>query len=233
MTTANLTDVDLRLRSAVSKQLEWDPEVDASAIGVSVKGAAVTLTGFIDSYPAKLAAERSAKRVQGVRAVANDIEVRTHLGRTDEEIAQDASRVLQAQSTVPENVQAAVHNGTVSLTGSVYWLFQKEAAARAVSHLRGVRQIFNYIIVAPQAAVGDVQREIATALHRDADLDAKRIIVTVSGTTAVLNGTVGTFLQLEAAENAAAHAPGISHVENRLTVEPAVDAPPEGLDEMC
>ena len=117
MTTANLTDNDLRLRNAVSKRLEWDPEVDASAVGVSVKGAAVTLTGFIDSYSAKLAAERSAKRVQGVRAVANDIEVRAHLGQTDEDIARNASQALQVRSTVPASVQAAVHHGVVSLTG--------------------------------------------------------------------------------------------------------------------
>ena len=233
MTTANLTDDDLRLRNAVSKQLEWDPEVDASAVGVSVKGAAVTLTGFIDSYSAKLAAERSAKRVQGVRAVANDIEVRAHLGRTDEDIARDASQALQVRSTVPASVQAAVHHGVVSLTGSVYWLFQKEAAEKAIRHVRGVRRIFNHISVAPQVAIGDVQRQIATALHRDADLDAGRITVEISGTTAVLSGSVGTFLQREAAETAAAHAPGISHVENRLTVEPAVDAPPDDLDEMC
>ncbi len=101
MTTANLTYADLRLRNAVSKQLEWDPEVDASAVGVSVKGAAVTLTGFIDSYSAKLAAERSAKRVQGVRAVANDIEVRPHLGRTDDDIAQDASRPCRCRARCP------------------------------------------------------------------------------------------------------------------------------------
>ncbi len=107
----------VRLKNAVTRQLEWDPEVDASAVGVTVRGAAVTLTGFIDTYAAKLAAERAAKRIHGVRAVANDIEVRLRLGRTDADIAQDAARVLEVQSTVPEGVQAAVHNGTVSLTG--------------------------------------------------------------------------------------------------------------------
>ena len=233
MTTANLTDADVRLKSAVTRQLEWDPEVDASAVGVTVRGAAVTLTGFIDSYPAKLAAERAAKRVQGVRAVANDIEVRLRLGRTDADIAQDAARVLEVQSTVPEGVQAAVHNGTVSLTGSVFWLFQKQAAERVVRHIRGVRHIFNHITVAPLAAVRDVHRHIATALHRNADLDAHRITVTVSGATATLSGTVGTFLQRESAEHAAAQAPGIAHVENRITVEPAAGFPAEDVDDMC
>ena len=234
MTTANLTDADVRLKSAVTRQLEWDPEVEASAVGVTVRGAAVTLTGFIDSYPAKLAAERAAKRVQGVRAVANDLEVRLRLGRTDADIAQDAARVLEVQSSVPEGVQAAVHNGTVSLTGSVYWLFQKEAAERVVRHIRGVRHIFNHITVAPLAAVRDVHRHIATALHRNADLDAHRIKVTVSGTTATLSGAVGTFLQREAAERAAAQAPGIAHVENHITVEPVAEFPADDdVDALC
>ena len=233
MTTANLTDADVRLKNAVTRQLEWDPEVDASAVGVTVRGAAVTLTGFIDSYAAKLSAERAAKRIHGVRAVANDIEVRQRLGRTDADIAQDAARVLEVHGTVPEGVQVAVHNGTVSLTGRVYWLFQKQAAERAVRHLRGVRHIFNHITVVPQAAVRDVQRHIATALHRDADLDANRITVRVSGTTATLGGTVGTFLQRESAERAAAQAPGIAHVENHITVEPVAPFPAEDVDDMC
>lgn len=234
MTTANLTDADVRLKNAVTRQLEWDPEVDASAVGVTVKGAAVTLTGFIDTYGAKLAAERAAKRIHGVRAVANDIEVRLRHGRTDADIAQDAARVLEVQSMVPEGVQVAVHNGSVSLTGSVYWLFQKQAAERVVRHVRGVRHIFNHITVAPQAAVRDVQRHIATALHRNADLDANRITATVSGTTATLSGTVGTFLQRESAERAAAQAPGIAHVDNRITVEPAIAFPADDdVDAMC
>jgi osmotically-inducible protein OsmY len=234
MTTANLTHADVRLKNAVTRQLEWDPEVEASAVGVTVRGAAVTLTGFIDTYAAKLAVERAAKRIHGVRAVANDIEVRLRLGRTDADIAQDAARVLEVQSTVPEGVQAAVHNGTVSLTGRVYWLFQKQAAERVVRHIRGVRHIFNHITVAPLAAVHDVQRHIARALHRNADLDANRITVTVSGTTATLAGTVGTFLQRESAERAAAQAPGIAHVDNCITVEPAAEFPADDdFDALC
>src|SRR6188472_1132701 len=101
------------------RQLDWDPEVDGSAVGVAARNGTVTLTGFIDTYAGKLAAERVAKRVHGVRAVANDIEVRLRLERTDPDIAQDAARALQLHSAVPETVQAAVHNGHLTLTGRV------------------------------------------------------------------------------------------------------------------
>ncbi|MBF8301590.1 MAG: transport-associated protein, partial [Acidobacteria bacterium] len=110
MTTMNLTETDLRVRESVTRQLDWDPEVDDSAVGVAAQKGAVTLTGYIDSYAGKLAAERAAKRVHGVRAVANDIEVRLKLGRTDEDIARDAVRALALHSGVPESVQAVVHN---------------------------------------------------------------------------------------------------------------------------
>ena len=115
MTTASLTGTDVRLRNFVTRELDWDPEVDASAIGVAAKDGVVTLTGFIDSYAGKLGAERVAKRVRGVRAVANDITVRLKVGRTDADIAADASRALRLRSDIPENVQVIVHNGRVWL----------------------------------------------------------------------------------------------------------------------
>ena len=103
MTTATLTEADVRVRDAVMRQLDWDPEVDASAVGVAAKNGTVTLSGFIDTYSGKLAAERAAKRVHGVRAVANDIEVRLRLERTDADIAQDAARALELRSMIPES----------------------------------------------------------------------------------------------------------------------------------
>jgi osmotically-inducible protein OsmY len=124
MTTMSLTDTDLRVRDSVLRQLDWDPEVDNSAVGAAAKNGVVTLTGYIDSYSGKLAAERAAKRVHGVRAVANDIEVRLRLGRTDSDIAADAARALELRSTVPESVQAVVHDGHITLTGRVTWIAQ-------------------------------------------------------------------------------------------------------------
>jgi osmotically-inducible protein OsmY len=181
--TASLTETDVRVRDAVMRQLEWDPEVDASAVGVAAKDGTVTLTGYIDSYAGKLAAERAAKRVHGVRGVANDVDVRLKLDRTDVDIANDAVRALELRSTIPDGVQAVVHNAHVTLTGKVNWLFQKREAEKAVRHIRGVRSVVNYIEVAPHAVERDVRRRIVQALHQNADVDAHHITVTLSGDT--------------------------------------------------
>jgi osmotically-inducible protein OsmY len=233
VTTASLTNADLRVRDIVMRQLDWDPEVDASAVGVAAKDGAVTLTGYIDSYSGKLAAERAAKRVHGVRAVANDIEVRLKLDRTDVDIAADAVRALELRSTIPESVQAVVHNGHVTLTGKVSWLFQKRDAEEAVRHIPGVRSVLNHIAVAPQGVVRDVHRRIVQELHHNADVDARHITVTVTGQTATLTGTVGTWLQRESAERAAANAPGIGQVVNRIVVEPPSVPTQDLADEIC
>ena len=233
MTTATLTDADIRVRDAVMRQLDWDPEVDASAVGVAAKNGTVTLTGFIDSYSGKLAAERAAKRVHGVRAVANDVEVRLRLERTDPDIAQDAVRALELRSTIPDGVQVVVHAGHVTLTGKVDWLFQKQSAENAVRHIRGVRGVLNHISVAPRAAVHDVRHRIVKALHQNADVDARHITVKVSGDTATLTGAVGTWLQREAAERATANAPGIAQVDNRIIVQSFHDSKMDDWDEIC
>ena len=233
MTIATLTDTDVRLRDAVMTQLDWDPEVDATAVGVAAKNGTVTLTGYIDTYAGKLAAERAAKRVHGVRAVANDIQVRLRLERTDADIAQDAARALQLRSTLPETVQAVVHNGHLTLTGKVEWLYQKTMADRAVRDIRGVRGVANHITVAPKAGVRDVHSRIAKALHQNADVDARQITVIVSGDCATLTGTASTWLQRDAAERAAASAPGIARVDNRIVVQSFHDAKTDDWDEMC
>lgn len=220
MSTATLTDTDVRVRDAVIRQLDWDPAVDASAIGISAKGGTVTLTGFIDSYVGKLAAERAAKRVRGVRGVANDIEVRLKLERNDADITADVVRALELHSTIPESVQAAVHRGYVTLTGTVDWMFQKHDAERAVRTIRGVHSVLNYIAIAPRAVERDVRHRIVEALHRNANVDARHITVTVAGDRATLMGTVGTWVQRDTAERAAADAPGIRGVDNRIIVEP-------------
>jgi osmotically-inducible protein OsmY len=201
------------------RQLEWDPEVDASAVGVAASDGTITLTGYIDSYASKLAAERAAKRVRGVRAVANDIEVRLKLERTDADIAGDVVRGLRMRATVPESVQAAVHGGHVTLTGKVRWFFERREAEKAVRHIRGVRSVRNHIDVTTAGVERDVQHRIVQALHRNANLDAHQISITVAGNTVTLNGRVSTWLQRESAERAAADAPGIAHVDNRIVVQ--------------
>ena len=230
MTTASLTEADLRVRDRVTRQLDWDPEVDASAVGVAAKDETVTLTGYIGTYSGKLAAERAAKRVHGVRAVANDIEVRLKLERTDADIATDAAHALELHGTIPQGVQAVVHNGYVTLTGNVSWVFQKREAEKAIRHIRGVRDVINRIDMAPRAVERDVRRRIVEALHRNADIDAHQIAVIVSGDVATLTGSVGTWSQREAAERAAANAPGIAHVDNLVGVVPRQLA---GVDEIA
>ncbi len=227
MSTATLSSTDIRVRDAVLRQLEWDPQIDASAVGVAARHGAVTLTGYIDSYAGKLAAERAAKHVRGVRAVANDIDVRLKLDRTDADIAADVVRVIELRSTIPETVQATVHGGHVTLTGQVNWLFQRQDADRVVHHIRGVKGVQNYITVAPHAAVKDIRHRIVAALHQNANVDAQHILVAVTGDTATLSGTVGSWLQREAAEEAAAGAPGVARVDNRIVVDP-----PAAIDEL-
>jgi len=233
VTTATLTEADIRVRDAVRRQLDWDPEVDASAVGVAARKGAVTLTGFIDTYSGKLAAERAAQRVHGVRAVANDLDVRLRLERTDADIAQDLVRALQLRGTVPDGIQAAVHSGHVTLTGRATWLYQKEAAAAAVRHIRGVRGVLNHIAIDAESEVRDVRHRITAALHQAADVDARHIEVTVTGSTATLSGTVGTWLQRECAERAAMSAPGVAHVDNRIEVQSFDDAKATDVDEQC
>lgn len=232
MTTATLVSEDLRVRNAVMRQLEWDPEVDASEIGVAARNGAVTLTGFIASYGGKLAAERCAKRVRGVRAVANDIAVRLKLPRTDADIARAAAFALDLRESVPRTVKATVHNGRITLTGKVDWMFQKTQAEKLVHHIPGVVGVMNHIEVVPESGVRDIQKRIVHALHRSADVNAKQIDVKVEGDVVTLTGTVGSWLQREAAERAAGSAPGIARVENHVAIVPTFVLE-EVPDEQC
>jgi osmotically-inducible protein OsmY len=233
MTVASLTSTDLLTRDAVLRQLAWDSQVDASAIGVTVQDGIVSLTGFIDSYAGKLAAERAAKRTRGVRAVANDVQVRLRLDRTDPEIAADAAHILGMHDSLPDSVQVVVCGGHLTLSGTVRALFQRTIAEDTVRHVRGVKGVMNRLEVVPTASASDVQRQIVRALHRDADLDARNIQVTVSGREVTLAGDVGSWHDRESAERAAMHAAGITHVDNRLVVRwPDVD-PVHEQDDLC
>lgn len=223
MSTATLTDKDLRLRDAVVQQLEWDPAVVAGGIGVTARGGAVSLTGSINTYAGKLAAERAAKRVSGVRAVANDLEVKLAAGRTDADIAADAATMLKLHHEVPDSVQAAVHHGHVTLTGTVDWHYQRMQAEKAVRYIRGVRHVVDRMTVVPRAAGHDMRRRITQALYRNATLDAKHIDVTVTGSVVHLKGTATSWLQRDAAERAAYDAPGITLVDNQIVVDPPND----------
>ncbi len=223
MSIATLTGTDLRMREAVMHELESDPRLDASGIGVSAKADAVTLGGFVNTYAAKLAAERAAKRVRGVRAVANDIEVRLRLTRADDEIARDAARVLEIQTRVPRTVQAVVHHGHIPLTGSVEWMFEREAAEKAVRYIAGVAGIVNHIEVTPPPSPKDIHHRITAALYRNADVNSRFVQVNIVGSVATLRGHVSSWAQRYAAERAVADAPGVRRVDNQLEIRPVDD----------
>ena len=222
MATGALTGLDLRTRETVMRQLDADPRVDATGIGVSARDGAVTLSGFIDTYEGKLAAERAAKRVRGVRAVANDVQVRLRLPRTDDDIARDAAKALQLRASIPEKVQAVVHEGHVTLTGAVTWLFQRDIAEKVVRYLPGVVGVINRIEVSAASTPRDIRKRITETLHRMADVDAHHIDVAVSGSVVTLNGEVSSWSERDAAEVAAAIGPGITRVDNRITIKPRV-----------
>lgn len=230
MSTASLSQTDIHVRDAVLSELAWDSQVDASAIGVAARDGAVTLTGFIDSYAGKLEAERAAKRVRGVRAVANDIQVRLRLDRTDEQIAADVAHALNSRASIAAAVQASVHMGHVTLTGAVPSLFIRTIADEAVGHIKGVKDVANRIEVVPTGSPRDVRREIARALHRDAALDARGIDVGVTGNRVRLSGTVHSWRERDAIERAASHASGVTAVDNRIRVR--VDSTWPGVEEI-
>jgi osmotically-inducible protein OsmY len=149
---AMTTEADIRLRDAVLRQLDWDPEIDASGLAVAAQKGIVTLTGYIDSYPGEFAAEHAASQVEGVRAVANDIEVRFRSERTDADLAKEAARALRLQGTVPDGVQALVRGGCVTLAGTVTCPIHKADAGRAVRNIRGVRAVMNHIALRVSSA---------------------------------------------------------------------------------
>ncbi|MGO4910363.1 BON domain-containing protein [Pseudorhodobacter sp. W20_MBD10_FR17] len=212
---------DTELRQDVLDELEFEPSIDAADIGVAVENGTVTLTGHVPTYSQKRTAENVVKRVKGVRAIAQEIEVRplgTHL-TADDEIAKRAVSSLGWNSSVPTNaIQVKVEGGLVSLTGKVKWHFEKQAAEQAVRYLAGVKGVANSIEIIPSASPSDVRQRIEDALRRDAELEAKRIQVRVDDRRVTLDGKVRTWAERDAAERAAWAAPGVSFVVDHIAI---------------
>jgi osmotically-inducible protein OsmY len=220
MTTLTMAGTDFDLRDHVQKQLEFDPEVEEANIAVSVSEGVVTLAGFARTHAAKLAAEKAAKRVYGVRAIANDIAVRLLVERTDPDIAHDAINALQNRLGASHHVRVTVRNGFVILEGAVEWFYQKAAAESAVKYLRGVRGVQNDIAIRPPVRLSGtvVKHAIEEALKRTAEVDARQINVTVKEGTVLLSGSVRSWLEREEAERAASRAEGVTKVENEIAI---------------
>jgi osmotically-inducible protein OsmY len=218
---------DDQVRREVEEELRYDPSFAEDDIAVTVRDGVVTLVGGVKSYLDKWRAERSASRVRGVRAVANDLEVRlpSSSSRPDPELARAVADALDWNIAVPRGrIKARVENGWVTLEGDVDWNFQREAAERAVRAITGVKGVTSLVTVRVRPTPSDVKRKITDALERGAEFDAERITVEVVGNKAILRGTVRSFAERRDAERAAYGAPGITEVENRLVVDPNVPA---------
>jgi osmotically-inducible protein OsmY len=212
---------DSDIKREVEDELKWEPEVDAADIGVSVHNGVVTLTGFVKNYYEKIAAERAAKRVAGVSAVANDIEVRVPDvdQRPDPEIARDAVSALKTDLPFSsENIRVVARNGWITLEGAVEWNYAREDAEKAVRRVRGVRGVTNLISLKPKATPTEVRRRIEDALRRSAEVDANRITVEANGNEVILRGSVKSWAERQEAERAAWAAPGVTRVDNRILV---------------
>lgn len=212
---------DSLLKQRVVDELRFEPSIDEADIGVSVDEGVVTLSGHVATLLEKVNAEKAARRVKGVRGIAEEIEVRppgTHQ-TADDEIAKRILHMLKWNSSIPDGaISVKVEKGKVSLMGRVEWNYQRLAALKVVQGLSGVTGITNQIEVKPHASSSDIQRRIEEAFKRDAELDAKAISVKVIEGDVTLEGRVRTWLKREAAERAAWSAPGVKHVEDHIAV---------------
>ncbi|MEA2706888.1 MAG: hypothetical protein QOH22_1676 [Gemmatimonadaceae bacterium] len=218
---------DSEIQRDIEDELRWDPSLDNDDVAVTVRDGVVTLAGYVKSYLDKWHAERVASRVKGVKAIANDLNVRlpSSSERPDPDIARAVVDALKWNIAVPaDRIKAKVDKGWVTLEGDVDWHFQREAAERSVRSLTGVKGITNLITVRARPTPQDIKQKIKEALERGAQFDADRITVEVDGNKAILKGTVRSYAEKRDAERAARNAPGITDVDNRLTVDPSIFA---------
>lgn len=212
---------DLKIQKDVLAELAFEPQVDAAAIGVAVEDGVVTLSGHVPALAQRTAAEAATRRVKGVRAIAQEIDVRLpdDLGPTDETIAARAADIL-SWNALPEAspIHLSVQDGWISLTGQVEWAYQRDEAERALRGLAGVRGIRNEIAVTPHATPADVEKHIARAFHRNAELERSHLKVEVDGSRVTLKGRVKTWYEQDMAERAAWSTPGVTSVIDEIEI---------------
>lgn len=212
---------DSELQRDVLDELAWEPSVDAAEIGVSVENAVVILNGTVKSLSQKWTAERAAQRVEGVRAVTDELVVKLPGDNQhgDADIARAAVDALDWNVSVPRNrIKLLIEHGSITLQGNVEYRYQKDAAEGAVRNLMGVKAVSNLIVIKPRVSPGDVKNQIQKALERSAQVDAQKISVEASDGKVVLRGDVRTWAEREDAERAAWAAPGVSGVQNEIRI---------------
>jgi osmotically-inducible protein OsmY len=211
-----------QLQRDVQDELKWEPRIDEAGIGVGVEDGVVTLSGHVSSYAERSLAEKAAKRVAGVGAIANELVVKlpSSMERDDTDIAEAALRALRWRSDIPgDKVKIAVSKGWVTLEGDLDWNYQKQSAYNAVRYLTGVKGVSNLIRIKPRASAFQVREKIEQALKRSAEIDARHITVAVDGGKVTLRGTVRSWAERDDANDAAWSAPGVTEVDDDLRVE--------------
>lgn len=213
---------DTELQKDVMSELKYDPSVKVSDIGVIAKNGTVTLNGYATSYNEKWEAVHATKRVAGVKAIADDIQIQLPASyhRTDTDIAAAAINQIEWSTTIPNGtVQATVRDGWITLDGEVEWWYQKNAAGGLVKQMAGVKGVTNSISISPKVAKHEVETDIKSAFKRSAMLDAQHIRVETSGNNVILHGQVRNYSEYDEAERVAWSEPGVFSVENRIAVD--------------
>lgn len=209
------------IKRDVEAELRWSPDIDETDIAVKVNGGVVALSGFARNYYDKYQAEATVKRVAGVAGVANDIEVRLPQGggASDPEIAREAVTAVKLALPVShEGIKVLVHEGRVTLEGTLEWQYLKETAETAVRRLRGVTGVSNLITIRPRISTTDIKHKIEQAFHRSAEVDANHISIEARGSEVTLRGNVRSWGERDQAQRTAWSAPGVTHVKNEITV---------------